>query len=80
MDRVKDKTCVVTGAALGIGHACVVRLAEEGAKVALFDLHDAEGEALAAGLQARGFDAGYWHVDVSDEPGVKRAIDEVAAR
>lgn len=80
MDRVKGKTCIVTGAALGIGHACVVRLAEEGAKVALFDLHDAEGEALAASLQARGFDAGYWHVDVSDEAGVRGAIDDVASR
>lgn len=80
MDRVKGKTCIVTGAALGIGQACAMRLAEEGAKVALFDLHDAEGEALAAGLQARGFDAGYWHVDVSDEASVRRAMDEVATR
>ncbi|MGN6512122.1 MAG: SDR family NAD(P)-dependent oxidoreductase [Lysobacteraceae bacterium] len=78
MDRVKGRTCIVTGAALGIGHACVVRLAEEGAKVALFDLHDTEGEALAVALQARGFEAGYWHVDVSDEASVRRAIDEVA--
>ena len=38
MDRVKRKTCIVTGAALGIGHACALRLAEEGARVALFDM------------------------------------------
>ena len=80
MHRVKGKTCIVTGAALGIGQACAVRLAEEGAKVALFDLHDAQGEALAASLRGRGADAGYWHVDVADEANVRRAIDEVAAR
>jgi NAD(P)-dependent dehydrogenase (short-subunit alcohol dehydrogenase family) len=80
MDRVKGKTCIVTGAALGIGRACASRLAEEGGKVALFDLHDAEGEALAAGLRERGFDAGYWHVDVSDEANVAHAIGEVETR
>lgn len=80
MNRVKDKTCIVTGAALGIGHAAALRLAEEGARVALFDLHDAEGEALAAELRKRGFESAYWHVDVADETSVDRAIGEVAGR
>jgi NAD(P)-dependent dehydrogenase (short-subunit alcohol dehydrogenase family) len=79
MDRVEGKTCIVTGAALGIGRACALRLAEEGGKVALFDLRDEEGEALAASLRARGFAAGYWHVDVGNEQAVHAAIDEVAA-
>ncbi|HEU0152471.1 MAG TPA: glucose 1-dehydrogenase [Arenimonas sp.] len=79
MDRVKGKTCVITGAALGIGKACAERLADEGAAVALFDLHDAEGEALAAALRARGARASYWHVDVADEAAVKAAIDEAVA-
>ena len=38
MNRVKGKTCIVTGAALGIGRACAQRLAEEGANLALFDV------------------------------------------
>jgi len=80
MDRVKGKTCIITGAALGIGHACALRLAEEGARVALFDMLDAEGEALAEALRARGFEAGYWHVDVADEASVSRAIAQVATR
>ena len=79
MDRVKGKTCIVTGAALGIGRACAERLAEEGGAVALFDLHDAEGEAVAAAIRERGGRARYWHVDVSDEAAVKKAIDEAAA-
>jgi NAD(P)-dependent dehydrogenase (short-subunit alcohol dehydrogenase family) len=80
MDRVKDKVCIVTGAALGIGRACVERLAGEGARVALFDLLDAEGEALAAELRGRGADAGYWHVDVASEASVASAIEAVVAR
>ena len=79
MDRVKGKTCIVTGAALGIGRACAERLAEEGGAVALFDLHDAEGEAVAAAIRDRGGRARYWHVDVSDEAAVKKAVDEAAA-
>jgi NAD(P)-dependent dehydrogenase (short-subunit alcohol dehydrogenase family) len=78
MNRVQGKVCIVTGAALGIGRACAIRLAEEGARVALFDVLDAQGAALADELRIRGFDADYWHVDVAREADVARAIDEVA--
>jgi NAD(P)-dependent dehydrogenase (short-subunit alcohol dehydrogenase family) len=80
MNRLKDKVCVITGAALGIGRACALRMAEEGAEVALFDMLDAEGEALAAELVRQGHRAAYWHVDVASEADVARAIDAVAAR
>jgi NAD(P)-dependent dehydrogenase (short-subunit alcohol dehydrogenase family) len=79
MHRTRDKVCVVTGAAQGIGRACARRLGEEGAKLALFDILDEQGEALAAELNAEGIPARYWHVDVSSEANVKAAIDEVVA-
>ena len=78
MNRVKQKTCVVTGSALGIGKACAQRLADEGAKLALFDMLDEAGQALAAELQSRGVAARYWHVDVSSEKSVQAAIAEAA--
>ena len=80
MNRVKNKVCIITGAALGIGRACALRLAEEGARVALFDVLDAEGEALAAELQGHGSDAGYWHVDVAGEASVASGVEAVVAR
>ena len=40
MRRVENRTCVITGAAVGIGRACALRLAQEGARVALFDVLD----------------------------------------
>ncbi|HEY9400183.1 MAG TPA: glucose 1-dehydrogenase [Luteimonas sp.] len=79
MQRVHDKTCIVTGASLGIGRACTLRLAEEGARVALFDVLDDAGAALVAELEASSARARYWHVDVSSERAVQAAIDEVAA-
>jgi NAD(P)-dependent dehydrogenase (short-subunit alcohol dehydrogenase family) len=41
---------VVTGGASGLGAATARRLASHGVKVALFDLNEAQGEALAAEL------------------------------
>ena len=79
MQRVNGKTCIVTGASLGIGRACALRLAEEGAQLALFDVLDDDGAALVAELQSRGAKARYWHVDVGSEQAVHAAIDEVAA-
>jgi len=79
MDRVKGKTCIVTGAAVGIGRACALRLAEEGASLALFDRIDGQNALrLVDDLHAIGAPARYWHVDVSDEKAVKAAIDGVA--
>ncbi len=78
MNRLQNKVCIVTGAALGIGRACALRLADEGAQIALFDVLDQQGTALADELQARGIAARYWHVDVTSEIAVEAAMLEVA--
>lgn len=80
MNRLSGKTAIVTGGAVGIGRACIERMAQEGCKVAIFDLLQAEGEALARELAARGHTVGFWCVDVTDERAMKAAIDETAAR
>jgi len=78
--RVKGKICIVTGAALGIGRACVRRLSEAGASIAVFDVLDDAGRTLVDELQASGRQAHYWHVNVAREAEVKAAIDGVADR
>ncbi|MDP2085697.1 MAG: glucose 1-dehydrogenase [Gemmobacter sp.] len=80
MNRLSGKTAIVTGGAVGIGRACVQRMAEEGAKVAIFDLLTAEGQALAADLSDKGHDVAFWSVNVTDEAAMKSAIDAAAAR
>jgi NAD(P)-dependent dehydrogenase (short-subunit alcohol dehydrogenase family) len=80
MDRLKGKAAIVTGGAVGIGRACVERMAEEGAKVAIFDVLEDEGRVLADALTASGHDVVFWSVDVADEAEMKEAIDAVADR
>jgi NAD(P)-dependent dehydrogenase (short-subunit alcohol dehydrogenase family) len=80
MNRLSGKTAIVTGGAVGIGRACVERMAEEGARVAIFDVLEAEGEALASDLAARGHAVAFWCVDVTDEAAMKATIDAAAAR
>jgi NAD(P)-dependent dehydrogenase (short-subunit alcohol dehydrogenase family) len=80
MNRLAGKTAIVTGGAVGIGRACVIRMAEEGAKVAIFDVLAAEGKALAADLAAKGHQVAFWQVDVANEGQVKTAIDAASSQ
>jgi NAD(P)-dependent dehydrogenase (short-subunit alcohol dehydrogenase family) len=80
MNRLAGKTAIVTGGAVGIGRACVQRMAEEGAKVAILDMLETEGRDLAAELTAAGHETAFWAVDVSEEAAVKAAIDAAAER
>lgn len=80
MGRMQSKVAIVTGGAVGIGRACAVRLAEQGAAVAIFDLDADAGEALAAELTAQDHDAAFWSVDVTNEAAVRDAIADVVAR
>ena len=68
------KVAIVTGAAQGIGAACAERLAHDGAAVALWDVDDARGEALAASLAAQGRRALFRHCDVSRKADVDAAL------
>jgi NAD(P)-dependent dehydrogenase (short-subunit alcohol dehydrogenase family) len=79
MNRLAGKVAIITGAALGIGRATAIRMAEEGAAVALLDTLGEPGMKLATELRQRGFKAGYWHCDVSKETEVARAIGAAVA-
>src|SRR5215468_557866 len=73
--RLAGKVAVITGAAKGQGEGVARRFVAEGARVALLDVLDAAGEALAAEL---GGAARYFHCDVADERDVAAAINGAA--
>ena len=50
MNRFKDKTVLVTGAASGIGLAAARRFLDEGARVVMLDIDEAGLKKAAAGL------------------------------
>ena len=52
MSRLSNKTCVITGAARGIGAAIAKAFVIEGAQVILTDLYDSDGAATAQRLGA----------------------------
>ncbi len=54
MGQMHGKVAIVTGGACGIGAACARTLAREGAKVAVTDLDDANGETLVAEIRRVG--------------------------
>ncbi len=78
MKRLTGKVAIVTGGALGIGRAGVIRMAEEGASVAVLDLQADKGEALVAELRGRDAVVHFWRCDVSSEADVSRVFGEVA--
>jgi len=77
MNRLAGKVAVITGAAVGLGRATAIRMAEEGASVALLDVRDADGRELIALLQARALPAAYWRCDVSSESEVRSVVQKV---
>lgn len=80
MNRLTNKVAIVTGGAIGIGRACVHRMVSEGAKVAIFDLLETEGNALVNELAASGYTVAFWRVNVAEERAVKASIDAVVDR
>jgi NAD(P)-dependent dehydrogenase (short-subunit alcohol dehydrogenase family) len=69
-----DQVVVITGAAQGIGAACAQRLSQDGAAVALWDVDDARGQALAKSLSDQGRRASYVHCNVARKADVEAAV------
>lgn len=75
MNRVKDKVAIVTGAGSGIGAACALALASEGAKVIFADINREAAQRQAAAARDAKYEADAIAVDIGDEVSVRRMID-----
>jgi 2-keto-3-deoxy-L-fuconate dehydrogenase len=72
--RLDGKSAIVTGAGSGIGAAIATLFAEQGARVALFDIDLAAAEAVTKAIRTAGGVAHPFVCDVGDAPSVERAF------
>jgi glucose 1-dehydrogenase len=74
--RLAGKVALITGSDSGIGQACAIEFAREGADVVVNYLHDADGAASTkAAVEAEGRRAIVVQADVSDESQVASMFD-----
>lgn len=71
--RLKGKVILISGAARGIGRACALILARQGADIALFDMNGDVGETAGA-VRDLGRRASLAIVDVSDQEKVRQGV------
>ncbi len=72
MKGLKNKAVIITGAAAGIGKATALRFAEEGANIVIADY--ADGSAAVQEVAAKGVQAIYVQVNVTDPESVKAMV------
>lgn len=75
--RLKDKVCLITGGASGIGKATAIKFASEGAKVIICDVDKTAGQAFVEEL---GNDSVFYKINVVDRDEVQGWIDDVVKK
>jgi 3-oxoacyl-[acyl-carrier protein] reductase len=74
--KLKDKVCIVTGAARGIGKATAMKFSVNGAKVVICDLDDTSVQTTAKELSEYGDVTGF-AVDVTKPDNIRSMVAEV---
>jgi NAD(P)-dependent dehydrogenase (short-subunit alcohol dehydrogenase family) len=74
--KLKDKTAIVTGARRGIGKAIALKLAKEGAKVAVTDISKEDCQKVVEEIENLGGQGLALELDVTKEDEIEKVIQE----
>ncbi len=77
MGNLKGKVTAVTGAGQGIGEAIALRLAEDGAIIAVCDINEKNGQEVAEKVRKKGKESIFVKVDVTNSTMVKKMVDTI---
>jgi 3-oxoacyl-[acyl-carrier protein] reductase len=77
---LRSKVVIVTGAAAGIGRATALRFAQEGCRVAAFDVTEAAGPALVEEIVKAGGEGFFALVNVAESASVAAGVAAVVGR
>lgn len=77
--RFKDKVCLVTGGASGIGKAICLEFAKEGGKVVVIDIQES-GQQTADEIRAQKGEAIFIKADISQSRDVQFAVQKTVAK
>jgi len=75
--KLKDRVCIVTGAASGIGREIALTFAREGGRIAIADLDKEAAQATAGQITASGGQAMGVGMNVTDEDQVNAGVAQV---
>lgn len=77
MGKFDGRVTIVTGGSRGIGAGVATKFAEEGSKVALFDVNEGALEETAKELQSKGYEVSTHVTNVADSEQVNKSVQEV---
>jgi NAD(P)-dependent dehydrogenase (short-subunit alcohol dehydrogenase family) len=75
--RYAGKVVIVTGGGLGMGRAIALRLASEGARVAVLDINESAAESTVAAVRASGGSAQLYRCDIASTRDVEVTVAAV---
>lgn len=78
--KLKDKAVIITGGAGGIGSGMAKAMVKEGAKVAIVDLNEEQGNAVAAELQVISPDSMFIKADLTERERLHEIVDTVVEK
>lgn len=75
--RFEGKVVLITGAATGLGEACALRFAEEGANIICVDINETENSKTAEACSEYGVSSADIKRDVTDPTGADETISSI---